>query len=380
MDEYLFGLLSIPVQERTPNNLKDIIEFFEEKLILKLFKHEKAQELDPDSINECFSKNMEIQFLKPEENLFHIDDYGDKFYLILRGDVKVFIPSRKFERITNLKYFEYLKSLLFEEENNLTKIILNENLILSLNRNNKNEIIKQENIVIDALSKDSNFNENKNDNNSNNLNLIKEEANNREYSNKNSDKGDNHEISIMSYNSFSQEKKEKINFFQKGNRKSSKIINRSSLSIDHNSGDEHEDKSILYHKKYIGKRERKNSSKNRKDISNIFKLEEFQSFNDFESFCKIKYKREIYKKLKNINSQVELINFYDSENPRIKKFLGMNLKFKDFDFFVKEKPEDNNLVLDIDLSRNAYYNLDTNMKVKINETKGNFEIFHILAF
>ena len=139
--ETLVTLLSIPTKERCPMDLKKTINYFDEKSTLKLIKAEKGQELDSESIDECFAKHMEIQLLPANDILFYVNNIADKFYMVLKGNVKVLIPIKKKIQMTKNDFFKFLENLYNQKEYNLIKIILNENY-MNLFNNLKSNILK----------------------------------------------------------------------------------------------------------------------------------------------------------------------------------------------------------------------------------------------
>jgi len=311
----LVALLSIPIDERSQNDLKKITNFFDEKLILRKFIDEKAQELDAESIKECFSKYMEIRFLNAYENVFYIDDPADKFYLILKGNVSVFIPEKKTKSITNLEYYKYLEKLYFENEFNLVKIIINENLISAINiqeerKNGKNE---KKNIQQNIHSKKGQINEFPKNEEDNNSNISRNRSNCiKKYSARKVEK-----YEIMEYSSMLPS--------------SSRLLKKQRNSND---------SITLINNDNIDNFQKRNSDSCKIDEkSKYLRLGEFESFEDFVLYCKIKYKKELIKNINQMTSQLELVQLYEKERQRISKFLELNLKFEDMDFFVKEIPQ-----------------------------------------
>lgn len=311
----MVALLSIPIDERSQNDLKKITNFFDEKLILRKFIDEKAQELDAESIKECFSKYMEIRFLNAYENVFYIDDPADKFYLILKGNVSVFIPEKKTKSITNLEYYKYLEKLYFENEFNLVKIIINENLISAINiqeerKNGKNE---KKNIQQNIHSKKGQINEFPKNEEDNNSNISRNRSNCiKKYSARKVEK-----YEIMEYSSMLPS--------------SSRLLKKQRNSND---------SITLINNDNIDNFQKRNSDSCKIDEkSKYLRLGEFESFEDFVLYCKIKYKKELIKNINQMTSQLELVQLYEKERQRISKFLELNLKFEDMDFFVKEIPQ-----------------------------------------
>lgn len=373
--EYLLTLLSIPLEERQETDFKKIKNFFEEKLTLKRFKAEKAQELDSESINECFSNHLEIRFLKAEENLFFVDDPADKLYLILKGNVDVLIPERKNVLISKLEYFKYLEKLFYEKEINLVKIIINDNLVFAL-KALEEASLKKANGNYSGLKSESprkffyqSFRTMKNlqnkelkkNNDNNNSNSARKELQNK--------------FPLMNYNSliaFNSESLDKNNVINTNNLNNINSEKDPNALNNNNNNNKENNKGIVSLSKNpnfpdaagLEKTENKLSNKtSSKEITNFdsskgsgaaksktdeksklnffneLTIEEFESYEDFLQYCKIKYKQELSKKIFELETQAELVDLYEKEQEKILKFLDLNVKFEDLDFFTKENPQ-----------------------------------------
>ena len=94
----LIDLLSIPPEKRDNDKISKIINYFDDENVLELFKKAKGKEIEPKLINDCFARHMQIQNLVKDEVLFRLNDFGDRFYLILSGRIGIFIPDKKKEQ------------------------------------------------------------------------------------------------------------------------------------------------------------------------------------------------------------------------------------------------------------------------------------------
>jgi len=79
-------------------------------------RRENLMEESLEILNYNFSLNLELQFLKKDEILFKINDYGDKFYVILSGNLAILKPSSEKRLISNKEYLEFLHKLNNEKE------------------------------------------------------------------------------------------------------------------------------------------------------------------------------------------------------------------------------------------------------------------------
>lgn len=371
--ESLVNLLSLPLDERKEIDFKQIINIFEEKMILKSFKEQKVQELDPDSINECFAKNMEIRFLKAHEDLFFIDDYADKFYLILKGSVNVHIPVMRIKEMTNYEYYKMLEMLFFDKEINLIKIIINENIIKAINpteeqllslknflneNSSKNDIIYHNNKntpnPLEENDIANNSNTDKIDNDSDHLNekntkilhyyrfrksiIEQEKIERRQSENKNyiinhrSHKSNNIENRNVAIDS-----KEKIILFDINRKLTLKFdqletINKNALLFKNVNNI---DKNNIPH---VSERTQRLQTLSKTQVLKIFKINEFVCFEDFKKYMQIKYKYQMLEKIAKIKNQADLVYFYETEIENIKRILDIQIKFEEINFFVKDDP------------------------------------------
>jgi len=101
--------------------------YLQENHVLETLLINKANELDHNLIVECFSNFMEVCTFKNNEIIYRQDDYSDKFFIIIKGQVVVLVPVKNKVSITRYEFFKILENLLYEGDIGLVKLILNSN-------------------------------------------------------------------------------------------------------------------------------------------------------------------------------------------------------------------------------------------------------------
>jgi len=120
-------MLKINPKIRSEEQAGFLKAFMQEKNTLEILIKNKTQEIDQNSILDCFSKYMEIQTAHKNEVLFHMGDNADKFYIILKGAVEIFRQEKRKILLSRFEYYKYLEKALYEEEIGIVKQILNSN-------------------------------------------------------------------------------------------------------------------------------------------------------------------------------------------------------------------------------------------------------------
>lgn len=123
----LIETLSIPSNQRDEEKIITIINYFEEEGTLELLKKAKVKEIDSNLLNDCFARHMQIQKLEKDEILFRLNDPGDRFYIILKGNIRIFIPDKIKKQITQFEYFQSLQSQFLLQDTALIKHSLSAN-------------------------------------------------------------------------------------------------------------------------------------------------------------------------------------------------------------------------------------------------------------
>jgi len=120
-------MLKIKPKLRTEEQIEFLKNHIQEKNKLEILIKNKTQDIDQNSILDCFSKNMEIQTAHKNEVLFHMGDNADKFFIILKGGVEISIPEKKKFWLSRCEYYKFLEKALYEEEIGIVNQILNSN-------------------------------------------------------------------------------------------------------------------------------------------------------------------------------------------------------------------------------------------------------------
>ncbi len=79
-------ILLKPPAQRFFDDIRQLVPLFKN---IKLFKDQNIQDSELPEIVQCLT----YQTFKPGENVFEYGNQGDKFYMILSGEVSVLIPN-----------------------------------------------------------------------------------------------------------------------------------------------------------------------------------------------------------------------------------------------------------------------------------------------
>jgi len=120
-------MLRIDPKIRSEEQSEFLKAYIQDKNTLENLINNKTHEIDQQVILDCFSKFMEIQIAQKNEVLFRMDDTAEKFYIVLKGSVEIFIPEKRKFWLSRWEYYKYLENNLYEEEIGLVKSILNSN-------------------------------------------------------------------------------------------------------------------------------------------------------------------------------------------------------------------------------------------------------------
>lgn len=120
-------LIAKPINWRTENENRMIHNFLKESKYLEMLQKYKTPEYTHNDLLKVFSENMERTDLKKDEILFRIDDFGEKFYLVLRGSVMVLKPKRVKKEMTPCEFYSHLMQMKKENEKYLLQLCIKSN-------------------------------------------------------------------------------------------------------------------------------------------------------------------------------------------------------------------------------------------------------------
>ena len=123
-------------KEKTINDILIIsLYLITMKKFLKLFDEDETTIMKNDKLNERFKiiiLNLIYKKVYKNKLLFKFGDKGNQFYLILKGDVQVLIPTKKIIYMSIKEFKKYLLLLFIYKEKELMKVVLRENKDLDL--------------------------------------------------------------------------------------------------------------------------------------------------------------------------------------------------------------------------------------------------------
>jgi CRP-like cAMP-binding protein len=119
--------------ERTPDDIDDILTIVEDNEFLKQFKNSKAlREL-------C--RYMKLQHFNARDTIFEQDDEGDCFYIIYSGRVAVYVHDKQVAELNKGKYFGEL-SLIFGDKRSATIMAVEPSDLIVLDKDMYDKVIK----------------------------------------------------------------------------------------------------------------------------------------------------------------------------------------------------------------------------------------------
>lgn len=114
--EEFIEFINIPPMNRSDIENKMIYNYLQESNILEILNKYKTPDLTKGTLAKIFSENMQRTDLKNNEILFRIDEYGDKFFLIIKGTVMVLKPKKIKKYLTPREFLAYLITLKTKKE------------------------------------------------------------------------------------------------------------------------------------------------------------------------------------------------------------------------------------------------------------------------
>jgi CRP-like cAMP-binding protein len=109
--ELLVEILLKPPHFRTPGDMILLIRYLNSSELMNKFKKEKLNETAYNNLMYGCAMNLHCKLAKSNEFIFKIDEYPDKFYLILKGSVKVLKPITKVTKMNFSEYYDFLMTL-----------------------------------------------------------------------------------------------------------------------------------------------------------------------------------------------------------------------------------------------------------------------------
>jgi CRP-like cAMP-binding protein len=113
--------------EKTPKEITLISKALEATDLMKKFSLESTEDDSLDRMLYFCSMFMKHKFFEKNRTIFNIGDKGDRFYIILKGKVKILKPVSNTEKLTSLEYYRHILSLRKENQKHLIKLHLKAN-------------------------------------------------------------------------------------------------------------------------------------------------------------------------------------------------------------------------------------------------------------
>lgn len=106
---------------------KMMTNYLKEHRLLQILQKSKTPDMEMSEICQIFADNAERIDLNENEILFKIGEVGDKFFLVLSGEVQVLKPIRKKVYLTPKDFLRYLYQLKKEDETFLLNMCIKSN-------------------------------------------------------------------------------------------------------------------------------------------------------------------------------------------------------------------------------------------------------------